>query len=413
MANEHIVVGLDVGTQYVRAVIGQRIPDEPEPSVIGMGIVPSNGVRRGTVVDVEETVKAITAATDESERASGTSIGSAFVNISGNHIESQNSRGVVAVSRADSEIGAEDVARAVEAAKAIAVPANKEIIHVLPREYVVDGQEGIKDPIGMNGIRLEVEAHVLSAASPQVKNITKCVYQAGVDVEGLVFSGLAAATGVLSKRQKELGVALLDLGAGVSDLAVYEEGDIFHSAVIPIGGSHITNDLAIGLRTDTDIAERVKLEYGFAVPGDIREKETIDLASLSHGDEHKVSKKLIAEIIEARVVEILTLVKKELKKIDRDGKLPAGIVLTGGTAKLPGLVDSAKDNLGLPAQVGFPSELKGMIDKVDDPSFATSIGLMLWGFDTTTSGRTSSRFNNLPGSQYLDKVRTVVKQFLP
>ncbi len=413
MANDHIVVGLDVGTQFVRAVIGQRVPDETEPSVIGLGIAPSNGVRRGTIVDVEETVKAITTATDEAERASGTSIGNAFVNISGNHIESQNSRGVVAVSRADSEIGSEDVARAVEAAKAIAVPANKEIIHVLPREYVVDGQEGIKDPIGMNGIRLEVEAHVISAASPQIKNVTKCVYQSGVDVEGLVFSGLAAATGVLSKRQKELGVALLDIGAGVADLAIFEEGDIFHSAVIPIGGSHITNDLAIGLRTDTDIAERVKLEYGRAVPKDIREKETVDLAALSHGDEHTVSKKLIAEIIEARVVEILTLVKKELKQIDRDGKLPAGIVLTGGTAKLPGLADAAKDTLGLPAQVGFPSELKGMIDKVDDPSFATSIGLMLWGFDASAAGRTSKRFMNLPGSQYLDKVRTVVKQFLP
>ena len=412
MASEHIVVGLDVGTQYVRAVIGQRSAEGPEPSVIGMGVVPSNGVRRGTVVDVEETVKAITSAIDEAERSSGTSVGNAFVNISGNHIESQNSRGVVAVSRADSEIGAEDVARAVEAAKAVAVPANKEIIHVLPREYIVDGQEGIKDPIGMNGIRLEVEAHVISAASPQIKNVTKCVYQAGVDVEDLVFSGLAAATGVLSKRQKELGVALLDVGAGVSDLTVFEEGDVFHSAVIPIGGSHVTNDLAIGLRTDTDIAERVKLEYGFAVPNDLKGKETVDLAALSHGDEHRVSRKLIAEIIEARVAEILTLVKKELKKIDRDGKLPAGVVLTGGTAKLPGLVDAAKDNLGLPAQVGFPSELKG-VEKVDDPSFATSIGLMLWGFETQASGRTSRRFSNLPGSQYLDKVRTVVKQFLP
>jgi cell division protein FtsA len=238
------------------------------------------------------------------------------------------------------------------------------------------------------------------------------VYQAGVDVEGLVCSGLAAATGVLSKRQRELGVAVLDIGAGVSDLTVFEEGDIFHSAVIPIGGSHITNDLAIGLRTDTDIAERVKLEYGFAVASEIKGKESIDLASLSHGDEHKVSRKLIAEIIEARVTEILTLVKKELKKIDRDGKLPAGIVLTGGTAKLPGLVDAAKDTLSLPAQVGFPSELKG-VEKVDDPSFATSIGLMLWGFESGAAGRTNRRFSNLPGSQYLDKVRTVVKQFLP
>ncbi|MSU75933.1 cell division protein FtsA [Patescibacteria group bacterium] len=413
MASEHIVVGLDVGTQFVRTVVGQRVEDEPEPLILGVGLTPSAGLRRGIVVDVEETVKAITAAIEEAERISGVSVGNAFVNISGNHIESQNSRGVVAVSRADSEIGAEDVARAIEAAKAVAVPANKEIIHVLPREYIVDGQEGIKDPIGMNGIRLEVEAHVISAASPQIKNVTKCVYQSGVEVDDLVFSGLTSSRGVLSRRQKELGVIQLDIGAGVTDLTIYEEGDVLHSAVIPVGGSHLTNDLAIGLRTDTDIAERVKLEYGSAVPKDIKSKESVDLASLARGDEHQVSKKLIAEIIEARIAEILALVQKELKKIDRDGKLPAGVVLTGGTAKLPGLVDATKNILGLPAQVGFPSELKGMAEKIDDPSFATSIGLMLWGFDQGESNRTSKRFGNLPGSQYLDKVRGVVKQFLP
>lgn len=413
MAKENIVVGLDVGTQFVRAVVGQRDEQAPDPSVLGIGVAPSSGLRRGIVVDVEETVKAVTAAIEEAERVSGVSVGNAFVNISGNHIESQNSRGVVAVSRADSEIGAEDVARAIEAAKAVAVPANKEIIHVLPREYVVDGQEGIKDPIGMNGIRLEVEAHVISAASPQIKNITKCVYQSGVEVDDLVLSGLAASRGVLSRRQKELGVAELDIGAGVTDLTMYEEGDVLHTAVIGVGGSHLTNDLAIGLRTDTDIAERVKLEYGSAQSAGVTGKETIDLGSLSSGDGHTIERKLVAEVIEARVAEILALVKKELKRIDRDGKLPAGVVLTGGTAKLPGLVEAAKQTLGLPAQVGFPSELQGMADKVDDPSFATSLGLMLWGFDTARASRTSNRFGNLPGSRYLDKVRGVVKQFLP
>lgn len=406
-------MGLDVGTQFVRTTVGQSTDDNPEPSIIGVGLAPSGGMRRAGVVDVDETVKAISASVEEAERISGVSINSAVVNVSGPHIESQNSRGVVAVSRADSEIGKEDAGRAIEAAKAVAVPPNKEIIHVVPREYIVDGQGGIKDPVGMNGIRLEVEAHVIAAATPSIKNLTKCVYQSGTDVEDLVFSGLANGSGVLSKRQKELGVAILDIGAGVSDLAVYEEGDVCHSAVIPIGGAHITNDIAIGLRTDTDIAERVKLEYGFASPKEVREKEEVDLSSLSHTEDHKVSKKLIAEIIEARVLEILNHVKKELRKVDRDGKLPAGIVLTGGGAKLPGMVDSAKDHLGLPSQVGFPSELDGMIDKVDDPSFACSIGLMLWGFEQGGASRTSSRFGSLPGSQYLDKVKTVVKQFLP
>lgn len=413
MAKERITVGLDVGTQFIRTTIGQRIEDETEPSIVGVGIAPSGGMRRGNVADVEETIKSISASIEEAERISGVPINDAFVNISGNHIESENSKGVVAVSRADSEIGKEDAARAIEAAKAVAVPPNKEILHVVPREYVVDGQEGIKDPVGMNGIRLEVEAHIIAAATPAVKNLTKCVYQAGIDVDDLVFTGLAAATGVLSKRQKELGVGVLDIGAGVTDLVVYEEGDVFHSAVIPIGGDHITNDLAIGLRTDTDVAERVKLEYGMAVPKQVREKDEIDLSELSQTEGHKVSKKLIAEIIEARILEILTHVKKELKKIDRDGKLPAGIILTGGGAKLPSIIDVTKDHLGLPAQVGFPTELKGMIDKVDDPSFATSIGLMLWGFERSGGKRTSKGFSGLPGGQYLDKVKSVVKQFLP
>lgn len=413
MARDRTVVGLDIGTQFIRTTIGQRIPDETEPSVIGVGVAPSQGLRRGNIVNVEETVKAISLSIEEAERIAGVSVDNAFVNISGNHIEAENSKGVVAVSRADTEIGQEDATRAIEAAKAVAVPANKEILHVVSREFIVDGQEGIKDPIGMNGIRLEVEAHVIAAATPAIKNVSKCVYQAGVDVEELVFTGLAAGTGTLSKRQKELGVAVLDIGAGVTDMAVYEEGDVFHSCVIPVGGSHITNDIGIGLRTDTDIAERIKLEYGYALPKEVREKETVDLGPLSHTEENKVSRKLIAEIIEARVLEILTLAKKELRKIDREGKLPAGVVLTGGGAKLPGLVDVAKDYLGLPVQVGFPTELKGMVDKVDDPSFATSIGLMLWGFEHYGESRTNNRFSSLPGSDYLDKVKSVVKQFLP
>ncbi len=413
MAREHIVVGLDIGTEFIRVTIGQLAGDDPDPSIVGVGVAPSAGLRRGNVIDVDETVKSIAAAVEEAERTSGVSVGSALVNISGSHIESQNSRGVVAVSRADSEIGNEDVGRAVEAAKAVAVPANKEIIHVIPREYVVDGQAGIKDPVGMSGIRLEVEAHVISAATPQIKNLNKCIYQAGIEVEDMVLSGLGSAHGVLSKRQKELGVALLDIGAGVSDLAVFEEGDVYASAVLPVGGSHVSNDLAIGLKTDTDIAERVKLEYGHALPKDVKGKETVDIGALSHGEENMVAKKLISEIVEARMTEILNLVRKELKQIDRDGKLPAGIVLTGGGAKLPGLVDLTKDSLGLPAQVGFPSELKGMIDKVDDPSFATSIGLMLWGLENQQRSRTSKGFGNLPGAQYLDSVKSVVKRFLP
>lgn len=287
MPREQSVVGLDVGTQFIRTTIGQLIPEEDEPSIVGIGIAPSEGLRRGNVVNVDDTVKAISASLEEAERASGLSIGHAYVNISGNHLEAQNSKGVVAVSRADTEIGPEDAGRAVEAAKAVAVPTNKEILHVVAREFIVDGQEGIKDPVGMNGIRLEVEAHVISASTPALKNLSKCVYQAGIDVEELVFSGLAAGQGVLSRRQKELGVAVLDIGAGVSDLAVFEEGDVYHTAVVPVGGAHITNDIAIGLRTDTDVAERVKLEHGMAIPKEVREKEEVDIGALTHSEEEQ------------------------------------------------------------------------------------------------------------------------------
>lgn len=412
MAREQIVVGLDIGTQFIRTTIGQLIPDESEPSILGIGVAPSHGLRRGNVVNVDDTVKAISASLEEAERVAGISVNNAYVNVTGSHIESQNSQGVVAVSRADTEIGPEDADRAMEAAKAVAVPPNKEILHAVAREFVVDGQEGIKDPIGMNGIRLEVETHVISASSPTLKNLSKCVYQAGIDVEELVFTGLADGVGALSKRQKELGVAILNIGSGVSELAVFEEGDIFHTAVIPVGGGHVTNDIAIGLRTDTDVAERVKLEYGYAVPKDVRDKEEVDMGPLAGGEEHRVSKRLIAEIIEARVLEIFTLAQKELRKVGREGKLPAGIILVGGGAKLPGIVELAKDALRLPAQVGFPRELKGMVDKADDPSFVTSLGLMLWGF-AQDGNRTSKRFSGLPGGEYLDKVKTVVKQFLP
>ncbi len=413
MARDSIIVGLDIGTQFVRTTMVQLSEEAESLDIIGVGVAPSAGIRRANVVDVDETVKAISSSIEEAERVSGMPVSTAFVNVSGNHIESENSRGVVAVSRADSEIGREDTNRAVEAAKAVAVPPNKEIIHVIPREFIVDGQEGIKDAIGMNGIRLEVEAHVISASTPSIKNLTKCVYQAGIDVDELVYSGLAAGSGVLTKRQRELGAVVIDIGAGVTDVAVYEEGDVLHSAVIPIGGGHISNDIAIGLRTDTDIAERVKLEYAHAIPKEVREKEEIDLASLTHGESQKVSRRLIAEITEARVLEILTLVRKELRKIDRDGKLPAGVVLTGGTSKLPGIVDATKDFLGLPTQVGFPREFGGMVDKVDDPSFATSVGLVVWGMENSESHRTNSLFSNLPGGRYIDKVKSVVKNFLP
>jgi cell division protein FtsA len=276
--------------------------------------------------------------------------------------------------------------------------------------FIIDGQEGIKDPVGMSGVRLEVEAHVIGVATGAIKNLTKCVFQSGIAIEELVFGPLALSKLLLSKKQKELGVILIDFGAGTTSLAVFEEGDLIHSAVLPIGSSHITNDIAIGLRTSLDVAEKIKREYGICDPSQVAEKETLDLSKFSKNEQEEVSKKYIAEIIEARISELFSMIKDELRKIDRDGMLPAGAVLTGGGSRLKSLVDVAKDNLKLPAQVGLPTlQISGMVDKIEDPVYAQSVGLVLWGIE---EGRVRG-FPSISISSIPSKVKDFFKQFLP
>ncbi len=381
MPKEIIIAGLDVGSCFIRTVVAKVRADQSKPQVLGIGQVPSFGLRRGVVVDVEEATKNISQAIQEAERSSGVSIERVIVSISGNHIVPRVSKGVIAVSRADSEVSQEDVERAIDAASNIPISANRDILHVIPRNYLVDDQNGIKDPVGMNGVRLELDALVIEGSSPFIKNLTKCISEAGLEVEELVLAPLAASYAALSKRQKELGVLVLDLGGGTAGLTVFEEGYIIHSCVLPVGSSHITNDIAIGLRSDIDLAEKVKLEYGSALLSDINKKDMIDLAKLGSREGGVVPRVQVVEIVEARLSEILELANKELKKIDRQGLLPAGVVLLGGGAKVPGLVDLAKETLRLPVQVGFPLELEGIIDEVEDPSFATAIGLILWNID--------------------------------
>jgi cell division protein FtsA len=277
----------------------------------------------------------------------------------------------------------EDISRVINAAQAISIPANKEIIHVIPKNYSLDDQKDIKDPLGMNGVRLEVDAMIIEGSSPFIKNLAKCLEQTKIDLDDFILSPLAAAKATLTKRQKELGVVLVDIGGGTTSLVVFEENEILHAAVLPVGGSHITNDIAIGLRTSIDVAEKVKLEFGSALPREIGKKEDINLSEIEPNEEGIVSRQHVAEIIEARLEEIFSLVNKELKSIGREKLLPAGVVLTGGTAKIPGAVDLAKNVMALPAQTGFPMQLGGLIDKVDDPSFVTSVGLVLWGLENS------------------------------
>ncbi|MFH1611680.1 MAG: cell division protein FtsA [bacterium] len=417
MSKENIVVGLDVGTCYIRTIVAKIKADDTKPQLIGVGKAPSFGLRKGIVVDIEDTIKSISESIQEAERSSGVPIEKAYVSLGGNHIETRVSKGVVAVSRADGEVSREDVSRAISAASAISIAPNREIIHVIPRGFSVDSQSGIKDPIGMNGVRLEVDALIIEGATPFIKNLTKCINEAGIEIEGMVLAPLAASCSSLSKRQKELGVLALDLGGGTAGLTIFEEGDIIHSCVLPVGSAHITKDIAIGLRSDIDLAEKIKLEYGSALVSEINKKDIVDLAKLgSNGETGIVARSEVVGIIEARLSEIMELVNKELKKVDRQGLLPAGVVLLGGGAKVPGLVDLAKAELKLPVQVGFPLELDGPIDDIDDPSFATAVGLILWSIDKHNQDQDSGYKISLPRISLLPmvgKVKEWLKKFLP
>ena len=400
MANKDIIVGIDIGSSSVRTVIARVFPEEEKPRIIGVGFANSTGVRKGVIVDLEEATKSINDSVEQAERTSGVAVSQAVVSIGGNHITSQHSKGVVAVGRADGEVAEDDIERVINAAQAISIPADKEIIHIIPENYALDDNKNIKDPLGMNGVRLEVDAMIVEGSTPFIRNLTKCFEQAGVAVSDFVLAPLAAAKATLTKRQKELGVVLVDIGGGTTSVAVFEENNLLHTNILPIGGNHITNDIAIGLRTSIDVAERVKLEYGNALPKEIGKKEEINLAEIDANEEGSVSRYHVAEIIEARLEEILILVNKELRLIGREKLLPAGVVLTGGTVKIPGIVDLAKNTLGLPAQTGFPVQLGGLIDKVDEPTFVTVIGLVLWGLENESSAKNSGMMlrNKLTGT---------------
>ncbi len=400
MANRDIVVGIDVGSTSIRTVIAQIFPEEEKPRIIGVGSAASAGVRKGVVVDLEETIKSINDSVEQAERTAGIAVTQAVVSIGGSHITSQNSKGVIAVGKADGEVTESDISRVINAAQAISIPPNKEIIHIIPESYSLDGNKNIKDPLGMNGVRLEVDVIIIEGSTPFIKNLNKCFEQARISIADFVLAPLAATKATLTKRQKELGVVLVDIGGGTTSVAVFEENNLIHTTILPIGGNHVTNDIAIGLRTSIDVAEKVKLEYGNALPREISKKEEINLAELDANEEGIVSRYHVAEIIEARLEEILLLVNKELKAIGRERLLPAGVVLTGGTAKMPGAVDLAKNVLGLPAQTGFPMPMGGLIDQVDDPTFVTVVGLVLWGLENASSSKSRGSMSGRLGEKF-------------
>lgn len=366
-------VGLDIGTYRVRCVVGTRSPDDPGSiSVIGHGSSSNLGMRKGVVMHVDDTAEAIVQAITEAERISGVHIDRATVNVNGAHVTGINSKGVIAISAPNREIGIDDRERVEEAATIVQLPPNREIIQVFAKNYRLDGQDNIKDPVGMRGVRLEVDCHIVTAASPNIRNLDLSLQKAEITPLHHTVSGLAAAEAVLDRKQKEAGTVLLDIGAGTTNMAVIEDGEVQHIAVIPIGGIHVTNDLAIGLKTDLDVAEAVKVKHATLVNGPDRQiKLTVQDV------EYKFSSAEVGMIVEARIDELLEYVDKELNRIHRSRKLPGGAVIVGGVAALPGLAEFAKEKLQLPARIGKVRNLAGLVDTVDDPSFSTAAGLML------------------------------------
>jgi cell division protein FtsA len=415
---EDIIAGLDIGSTAVRLVIGQKIsgPSGEELQIIGAVSSPTAGVSKGVVNSIEETTSSISACLEKAERIIGVPITNVWVGINDPHIKCEKSKGVVAVSKSDGEINEADVSRAIEAARALAVPVNYEILHVMPIRFSVDNQNDIKDPIGMSGIRLEVEALIIQGLATQTKNLTKAIFRTGLEIEDLVIAPLAAAEAVLSPKQKELGVALINIGSSTTSLAVYEERNLLHAAVLPIGSEYITNDIALGLRCPINLAERIKLEHGHANASLFEKDEEIDVSDLVkeediNDDISLVSKKYIAEIIEARVEEIFEKIDKELEKIDRSGMLPAGAIFTGSGAQLDGLIDVAKRKLRLPAAMGQSKNVNVVIDKVKSPEFLPALGLVIWGAneDSVQSGNS---FNKNIGNIF-GKAKSIFQKIIP
>lgn len=396
MARQALITAIDLGTDKCVTLIAGVDPDSKHLQVLGVSVVPSKGIKKSQIVDLEQVMSTLTESVDGAERMAGLEVESAYISVSGATISSQNSRGVVAVASPNQEIIQEDVERVIEAARAISLPADREILHVIPHDFTVDSQEGIKDPVGMTGIRLETEAHIITGMGTAMRNIGKCVHDLGLEVDGFVFSGLASAEVVLTETEKELGVVLVDIGAGSTAICAYVEGALSHTAVLPVGARHITQDIALGCRVSLDAAEKIKVSLTSETAAPLKPKtdeskedfrqrqrkaDQVDLRKLGIEDQvETLSKKTVIEgIMVPRIKEICTLIGKELQEHNVMADVPAGLVITGGGAETAGFIDVAKRTLNLPARVGKPVELVGLIEDIHKPSFATAIGLLEYG----------------------------------
>ncbi len=381
MGKEEIKVGIDVGTTKIAVAIA-RINEDCKPTIMGVGTSPCEGLRRGVVINLEKTVEAITNAVNDAELMAGVEIGDAYVGIAGDHIKSLNSRGVIAVSRVDKTITERDIDRVIDAAKAIRLPDEREIIHVIPQEFIVDNQDGIKNPLDISGVRLEAEIHIVTGAMTAINNVIKCVHRAGIGVKDIVLQPLASSYSVLNRDEKELGCALLDIGGGTTDLAVFNEEAIRYTSVIGLGGKNVTSDIAIGLRTPIENAETIKVKYGCALRSMASKEETIEVPGPGEREPRNVSLDILGTIIEPRMEELFSLAKHEIQNNEYSGPMGAGIILTGGASLLRGSAELAEQIFDMPVKIGYPKGFGGgLTDIINNPSYATVLGLILYGVD--------------------------------
>jgi cell division protein FtsA len=398
--DKKMIVGLDIGTSKVVAIVGE-IGTEGEIEIVGIGSNPSRGMKKGVVVNIESTVQSIQRAVEEAELMAGCQIHSVYVGIAGSHIRSLNSHGIVAIK--DREVYGLDLERVIDAAQAVAIPADQKILHILPQEYVIDNQEGIKEPLGMSGVRLEAKVHLVTCAVNAAQNIEKCIRRCGLDVEEIILEQLASSYSVLTEDERELGVCLVDIGGGTTDIAIFTEGSIRHTGVIPIAGDQVTNDIAMALRTPTQHAEEIKIRYACALTQLAGADETIKVPSVGDRPPRDLSRQSLAEVVEPRYDELFTLVQAELRRSGFEDMVPAGVVLTGGTSKMEGVVELAEEIFHMPVRVGSPQTVQGLTDIVRNPIYATSVGLLQYGVEHQdeaggvspgkTSGSTESLFS--------------------
>jgi cell division protein FtsA len=370
-----IIVGLDIGTSKVCAIVGEMT--ERGVEVIGVGSQASQGLRKGVVINIESTVESIKKAVGEAELMAGCEINTVFTGIAGGHIKGFNSHGIVAVK--NKEVSERDVERVIDAAKAVAIPMDREVLHILPQDYIIDEQDGIKEPLGMSGVRLEAKVHIVTGAVTSAQNIIKCCNRTGLNVADIVLEPLASAEAVLTPEEKELGVALVDMGGGTTDIALFHDGAVKHTAVLAIGGNHLTSDIAAGLRTPIGEAERIKQRFGYARMSMVTKDERVEVPSVGGRSSRTISRQILCEIIEPRLDEIFQLLRREIAKSGYDGSLSSGVVMTGGSTLLPGMVEMAEEVLGMPARSGVPIHVGGLVDVISSPIYATGVGLVLYG----------------------------------